>query len=94
VSRDFGAEDYCGGCAERKRRAAARSAGCWLFEGQRPCEEGDVRVTTAFTRLLRLPGASVTDVSFSDEGVVVTVGLRRRPADLLELRADRAFGDP
>ena len=37
-----------------------------------------MRVTTAFNRLLRLPGASVTDVSFSAEGVIVTVGLRRR----------------
>jgi len=37
-----------------------------------------VRVTTAFNRLLRLPGASVTGVSFASEGVIVTVGLRRR----------------
>jgi transposase len=37
-----------------------------------------VRVTTAFNRLLRLPGASVTDVSFGAEGVIVTVRLRRR----------------
>jgi transposase len=37
-----------------------------------------VRVSTAFKRLLRLPGASVADVSFSGEGVVVTVRLRRR----------------
>ena len=37
-----------------------------------------MRVTTAFKRLLRLPGASVVDVSFSTEGVVVTVRLRRR----------------
>jgi transposase len=37
-----------------------------------------MRVTTAFNRLLRLPGASVIDVSFSGEGVIVTVGLRRR----------------
>jgi transposase len=37
-----------------------------------------VRVTTAFKRLLRLPGASVTDVSFGAEGVIVTVRLRRR----------------
>jgi transposase len=37
-----------------------------------------MRVTTAFNRLLRLPGASVSDVSFSAEGVVVTVRLRRR----------------
>ena len=37
-----------------------------------------MRVCTAFNRLLRLPGASVTDVSFSGEGVIVTVRLRRR----------------
>jgi len=37
-----------------------------------------VRVTTAFKRLLRLPGASVIDVGFAADGVVVTVRLRRR----------------
>ncbi len=37
-----------------------------------------MRVTTAFKRLLRLPGASVLDVSFGAEGVIVAVGLRRR----------------
>jgi transposase len=37
-----------------------------------------MRVTTAFNRLLRLPGASVIDVSFGPEGVVVSVRLRRR----------------
>ena len=37
-----------------------------------------MRVTTAFNRLLRLPGASVIDVGFSAEGVVVTVRPRRR----------------
>jgi transposase len=37
-----------------------------------------VRVTTAFKRLLRLPGAGVTDVAFTGRGVVVTVRLRRR----------------
>jgi transposase len=37
-----------------------------------------VRVTTAFNRMLRLPGASVTGVSFEHEGVVVRVRLRRR----------------
>lgn len=37
-----------------------------------------MRVTTAFKRLLRLRGASVTDVSFSAEGVIVAVRLRRR----------------
>ena len=34
-----------------------------------------MRVTTAFNRLLRLPGASVIDVSFGAEGVIVTVRL-------------------
>ena len=37
-----------------------------------------MRVTTAFNRLLRLPGATVTAVSFTAEGVVVAVRLRRR----------------
>jgi transposase len=37
-----------------------------------------VRVTTAFNRMLRLPGASVVDVGFGAEGVIVTVRLRRR----------------
>ncbi len=37
-----------------------------------------MRVTTAFNRMLRLPGASVTGVAFAREGVVVTVRLRRR----------------
>jgi hypothetical protein len=37
-----------------------------------------VRVTTAFNRLLGLPGASVTDVEFSSTGVIVTVRLKRR----------------
>jgi transposase len=37
-----------------------------------------VRVTTAFKRLLRLPGASIIDVSFTADGVLVSVRLRRR----------------
>jgi transposase len=37
-----------------------------------------MRVSTAFNRLLRLPGASVIGVSFGAEGVIVTVRLRRR----------------
>jgi hypothetical protein len=47
-----------------------------------------MRVTTAFNRLLRLPGASVIDVSFGGEGVIVTVGLRRAR------RFARAAGKP
>lgn len=37
-----------------------------------------MRVCTAFNRMLRLPGASVIDVSFGGEGVIVTVRFRRR----------------
>lgn len=37
-----------------------------------------MRVTTGFNRMLRLPGASVIDVGFGSEGVIVTVRLRRR----------------
>ena len=37
-----------------------------------------MRVTTAFNRMLRLPRASVQDVAFGDEGVIVTVRLRRK----------------
>ncbi|MEO5840471.1 MAG: ISL3 family transposase, partial [Acidimicrobiales bacterium] len=35
-----------------------------------------MRVSTAFNRMLDIDGASVTDVSFTDDGIVVT--LRRR----------------
>jgi len=37
-----------------------------------------MRVSTAFNRLLRLPGASVIDVGFTADGVIVAVRLRRR----------------
>jgi len=37
-----------------------------------------MRVSTAFNRLLCLPGASIVDVGFSAEGVIVTARLRRR----------------
>ena len=33
-----------------------------------------MRVTTAFNRILRLPGASVKDVAFGGEGVIVEEG--------------------
>ena len=33
-------------------------------QGKRPAKEGDVRVTTAFNRMLGLPGAWVRDVAF------------------------------
>jgi transposase len=37
-----------------------------------------VRVTTAFKRLLRLPGVTVRSVEFTNVAVIVTVALRRR----------------
>jgi transposase len=37
-----------------------------------------VRITAAFSRLLRLPGIFVRDVAFQADRVVVTVALRRR----------------
>lgn len=37
-----------------------------------------MRVTTAFKRLLDLPGVTVNEVSFEELRVVVTVKLRRR----------------
>ena len=37
-----------------------------------------MRVTTAFNRLVRLDGANVTGVEFTDTAVRVTVGLKRR----------------
>jgi transposase len=48
-----------------------------LLEDLRLAKEDDVRVSTALNRLLGLPGASVIDVSFGSEGVIVTVRLRR-----------------
>jgi transposase len=47
-----------------------------MFEVQRSTKEGDVRVTTAFNRMLGLPGAWVRDVAFGAEAVIVTVVLR------------------
>jgi transposase len=61
--------------AATRSRPRRKAAGC---REQRPRKEGDVRVTTAFNRLLRLPGASVIDVSLTGEGVIVCVRLRRR----------------
>lgn len=40
-----------------------------------------MRVTTAFNRILDLPGASVVTVSFADQGLII--GLRRRRRRLL-----------
>jgi len=62
------------------RPAAAllrQSAGCSKVSDY---EEDDVRVTTAFNRMLGLPGAWVRDVAFGAEGMIVTVALcRKRP---------------
>jgi transposase len=63
---------------ELHRRAAALDGRLLAVEGQLLNRGGDVRVCTAFNRLLRLSGASVIDVSFTAAGVLVTVRLRRR----------------
>jgi transposase len=49
-----------------------------MFEVKRPTKEGDVRVTTAFNRMLGLPGAWVRDVEFGERAVIVTVVLRAK----------------
>jgi transposase len=49
-----------------------------MSEVQRSTKEDDVRVTTAFKRMLRLPGASVKDVEFGGGGIIVTVALRAK----------------
>jgi len=43
-------------------------------------EPRHVRATTAFNRILRIPGATVTGVAFTPKGIVV--GLRRRRGKL------------
>jgi transposase len=52
-----------------------------MSEVQRSTREDDVRVTTAFKRMLGFTGASIKDVAFGADGVVVTVALhaRKRP---------------
>jgi len=77
VSRAFSAEDFFGGCAERGDAQPPSWRRLLAVEGQAARKESDMRVTTAFNRLLRLPGASVIDVSFSSEGVIVAIRLRR-----------------
>jgi transposase len=79
AERGFGlALDLLASCAERSDAPPPSGAGCWLFKVKRLARESDVRVTTAFNRMLGLPGASVVDVGFERAGVVVSVRLRRR----------------
>jgi transposase len=52
-----------------------QSAGCSKVSDD---EEGDVRVTTAYNRMLGLPGAWVRDVEFGEGAMIVTVALRRK----------------
>jgi transposase len=49
-----------------------------MFEVQPPTKEDDVRVTTAYKRMLELPGAWVRDVGFGEQAMIVTVALRRK----------------
>jgi hypothetical protein len=52
-----------------------QAAGC---QGQAACKEDGVRVTTAFSRLLRVQDVWVRKVRFKRDRVVVEVALRRR----------------
>jgi transposase len=52
-----------------------QSAGCSEVSDY---EEGDVRVTTAFNRMLGLPGAWVRDVEFGERAMIVTVALKAK----------------
>jgi transposase len=49
-----------------------------MFEVKRPVKESGVRVTTAYNRMLGLPGAWVRDVEFGERAMIVTVALRRK----------------
>jgi transposase len=60
---------------ETRRRPDRQVAGCSKVSDY---EEGDVRVSTAFNRMLGLPGAWVRDVEFGEQAVIVTVALRRK----------------
>ena len=64
----FAAEVFVGGCAERGDAPppSAQAAGCLKVSGSRGGRRCASR--TAFNRLLRLPGASVIDVSFGARG--------------------------
>ncbi|MBV9196474.1 MAG: ISL3 family transposase [Solirubrobacterales bacterium] len=54
-------------------------ASCWMFEVKRLAKESDMRVTTAFKRMLGLGrSVSVVDVSFDVKGVIVTLRLPKR----------------
>jgi transposase len=59
-------------------RRRPRPAGCWLFEGQRLAREDDVRVTAAFSRLLRLNGVWIRSVRFETDRVIVDLAVRRK----------------
>jgi hypothetical protein len=75
VARRYGRRRSPGRVRRRAAALGGRRRGVQILLR---AKEGDVRVTTAFNRLLRLPGAAVIDVSFGGEGVIVTVRLRRR----------------
>jgi len=64
--------------AEAATRSRPLGQAAWLFDGQRLARRGDVRVTTALNRVIGLPGARVTGISFTSREAIVAVRLRRR----------------
>jgi hypothetical protein len=66
-------------CAGSGDALSPSRAGCWLSKVNGRAKKGDMRVVTAFKRMLLLDGwASVSDVSFDHKGVIVTLRRRRR----------------
>ena len=61
-------------------------AGCWLLEGQRLARRDGVRVTTAFSRLLRSAGVWVREGSVRARSGDRRGGAAPPPADLPEVR--------
>src|SRR5205814_8365712 len=67
-----------GGCCRRCRGNAHLASRRLAVSKSSEREEGQMRVSATFNRLLRVEGARVESVAFAREGVVVGVGLRGR----------------
>jgi hypothetical protein len=66
-------------CAVSGDALPPSKAGCWPFDVNGLSKDGDMRVVTAFKRMLHPDrSASVTDVGFEQDGVIVTRTLRKR----------------
>jgi transposase len=66
------------GCALSSDAPSPSPTGCLVVEVSQLAKEDDVRITSAFSRLVRLPGVWVKKVRFRPDRVEVEVALRRR----------------